>query len=85
MCVWVSGCGGVAGSCLLGDGGVFCEVERAGLQVGGLGEFVERLGGVGEPDRVAGQGGEFGEQAFVAVAGLAVGGVFAGGFALGAG
>ena len=55
---------------------MFDEFERAGLGGGGLGELVERGVGSGEADRVAGLGGEFGEQAAVAVSGSPVRAVF---------
>ena len=58
------------------------EVERAGLEGGWLGEFVEGGVSAGQSDCVAGEGRELGEQAFVAVAGIAGAGAFGGGFAL---
>ena len=61
---------------------MFGEVERAGLEGGWLGELVEGRGGAGQADRVAGEGRELGEQALVAVAGLAGGGALGAGFAL---
>jgi len=59
------------------------EVERAGLKRGRFGVFVEAGLGAGEADRVAREGGELGEQSFVAVAGLVVGGALGLGLAVG--
>ena len=61
---------------------MFGEVERACLEGGWLGEFVEGRVGAGQTDRVAGEGRELGEQALVAVAGVAGTDALGAGFAL---
>src|SRR6266542_2732485 len=48
------------------------EVEGLPLFAGGLGEYRDSGGGAGEPDLVAGQGGQVGEQAAEAAVGAAV-------------
>ena len=48
------------------------EVEGLPLFAGGLGEYWDSGGGAGEPDLVAGQGGQVGEQAPEAAVGAAV-------------
>ena len=59
--------------------------KASALGVGGLGEHGHGGVGAGEADVVAGEGGQVGEQALVAVGGqVAVGGGFAGGFGGGA-
>ena len=66
------------GSCLRNarDGGVGGEIEGVGLEVGWLGEFLERRGGACEASGVAGLGGELGKEGAVAVRGLLSGRAF---------
>ena len=60
------------GSCLPNDddGGVLGEIERVGLQRGGLGELLERAAVGVQAGGVAGLRRELGEQRAVAVCGL---------------
>ena len=64
---------------------MFGEVERPGLESGRLGELVEGCGCAGQVDGVAGESGELGEQALVAVRGVAGARALGVGFALGGG
>jgi hypothetical protein len=64
---------------------VLDEVERLGLDGGWLRELVEGGGDTGQADGVAGERAQFGEQALVAVDGVAGAGALGAGFALGGG